>query len=201
MTFPVPESLKKYYEERAVFNAVNALVGVLDGTNVPELSREEAKNYNQALLMAAQVRADFVDLLFRIWDEVFVKAKIVREESFDNSHNIWYEGYLAISHYYDSGENGDRSDTLGVASGPTDGDTHTIYLYIERWDTNDHLAARPDCVPSGLEDWKIIADDNHWYFRNDPVDMVKFLEDPDPTLDRFRHEATKMAEFLANAPA
>ena len=119
MMFPVPESLKKYYEKRAIFNAVNALVGALDGTNAPELSREEVKNYNQALLMAAQIRTDFVDLLFRVWDEIFGKI-ITGKEWFDYRHNIWHEGYLAVSHYYGAVENGGRSDTLGVMTASTD---------------------------------------------------------------------------------
>ena len=202
MTFPIPQSLKKYYEERAVFTAVNELVGVLDGSKVPELSRKEAKDYNQALLMAAQVRADFVDFLFRVWDEAFgkEKGKIAGEEWFNSRYNIWYEGYLGVDYYYGTEDDDYRSNTLGVVT-PTDGDRHSICLYVGRFDRDEKLAARPACVPSGLEDWNIISDDNDsWWFRNKPVDMVEFLKNPDPTLERFRREAIKMAEFLASAP-
>lgn len=206
MTFPVPQSLKKYYEERAVFTAVNELVGVLDGSKVPaELSRKEAKDYNQALLMAAQVRADFVDLLFRVWDEIFEKAEVAGEEVFDSQKGytiycIWDEGSLGVHYYYGTEDDDCRSNTLGVVT-PTDGDRHSICLYVERFDRDEKLAAHPACVPSGLEDWNIISDDNDsWYFRNEPEDMVEFLKNPDPTLERFRREAIKMAEFLASAP-
>ena len=84
----------------------------------------------------------------------------------------------------------------------TYGNTHIICLYVERFDGDKAFAVRPACVPSGLEDWQIITDDNDsWWFRNEPVDMVEFLKNPDPTLDRFRREAIKMVDFLASAPA
>ena len=210
MTFPIPQSLKKYYEERAIFNAVNGLVEVLDGKSDQKLSREEAKNYNQALLMAAQVRADFGDLLFRVWDETFGKGKGEttgeewRKEWFESQaytiYKLWDKSCLGVSYYYDDEGNDPRSDTLGVMA-PQDGDRHSICLYVERFDSDVDLATRPACVPSGLEGWKIITDDNDsWWFRNEPVDMVEFLKNPDPTLERFRREAIKMAEFLARAP-
>ena len=204
MTFPIPQSLKKYYEERAVFTAVNRLVEVLDGKSVPPLSREETNNYNQALLMAAQVRADFVDLLFRVWDETFGKTEIVGGEVFDSQkeftiNNIWNSAYLEIWYYHGAEDNDWRSNTPGVMV-LTDGNRRFICLYVGRFDRNENYEARPACVPSGLEGWKITTEGgDHWRFQNEPVDMVKFLKDPDPTLDRFRREAIKMAEFLASA--
>ena len=206
MAFPIPRSLKKYYEERAVFKAVNELVGVLDGSQTPKLSRKEAKNYNQALLMAAQVRADFVDLLFRVWDETFWKAKITRKDTrkewLDSSPNNIWDGGLGVSNYYGAVKDGGQSDTLGVTMVSTDDDTHIIYLYVYRFDRDDVLAARPACVPSGLEGWEITpGDDDDWWFQNKSVDMVDFLENPGPPLDRFRREAVKMVEFLASSSA
>ena len=58
MTFPIPQSLKEYYGDRAVRSAVDALAEKLKGIDMPEVGWEEGRNYNQALLMAAQVRAD-----------------------------------------------------------------------------------------------------------------------------------------------
>ena len=204
MAFPIPRSLKKYYEERAVFKAVNELVGVLDGSKAPKLSRKEAKDYNQALLMAAQVRADFVGLLFRVWDETFGKAEIAVEERFYSQtytiSHIWEGGELGVSYYYGTGDRDHRSNTLGVMTSTGD-DLHKISLYVQRFDRNEDYAACPDRVPSGLEDWKIIPDDDNWWFQNESVDMVDFLENPGPTLDRFRRETIKMVEFLASPSA
>lgn len=205
MAFPIPRSLKKYYEERAVFKAVNELVGVLDGSKAPELSRKEAKDYNQALLMAAQVRADFVDLLFQVWDEVFGKAEISEKECFYSQmytiSHIWEKGELGVSYYYGAVEDGGRSNTLGIMTS-TDDALHEICLYVERFDGDDVMAGRPACDPFGSGDWKIKSGDNdNWWFQNEPVDMVQFLENPGPTLDRFRREAVKMVEFLASSSA
>ena len=205
MAFPIPRSLKKYYEERAVFKAVNELVGVLDGSKVPELSRKEAKDYNQALLMAVQVRADFVDLLFQVWDETFGKAGIAVEERFYSQtytiSHIWEGGELGVSYYYGTEDGDHRSNTLAVMTS-TDGDLHEISLYVQRFDRNEAPATRPACDPFGSEDWKTIPGvDNNWWFQNKSVDMVDFLENPGPTLDRFRREAVKMVEFLASSSA
>lgn len=205
MAFPIPRSLKKYYEERAVFKAVNELVGVLDGSKAPELIRKEAKDYNQALLMAAQVRADFVDLLFRVWDETFGKIEISVEESFCSQtytiSHIWKDRELGVSYYYGTKDDDYRSNILGVMTS-TDGDLHEISLYVRRFDRTGDVADSPDRVPSGLEDWKITPPDNDdWWFENESVDMVRFLEDPGPTLEQFRRQAIKMGEFLASSPA
>ena len=53
----ISESLRAYFDNKAVRRAVDELVDQLDGTDMPNCDWEEAKNYNQALLMAAQVRA------------------------------------------------------------------------------------------------------------------------------------------------
>ena len=53
MTFPIPASLTNHFGNPAVRRAVDALVDALDGNNMPESSWDEARSYNQALLMAA----------------------------------------------------------------------------------------------------------------------------------------------------
>ena len=60
-----PDSLRAYYDNgnKAVGRAVDALTGKLNGADMPDCDWKEAQNYNQALLMTAQVRADYVALL------------------------------------------------------------------------------------------------------------------------------------------
>ena len=208
MTFPIPQSLKKYYEKRAVFQAVNDLIKVLDGESVPKLSREEAKNYNQALLMAAQVRADFVDLLFRVYDETFGKAETVGEEYFESQRYttsyIWGNGELGVSYYYGTEDEDMRSNELGVMQ-ETNGKNNTICLWVARFSRREKSTSEPDDIPNSLGGWTIGYMQGKtwypWYFRTESVDIVKFIENPVPTLDRFRREAIKMVKFLKNTPA
>ena len=70
----VPASLCKYYQNRTVRQAVDSLIDGLDGKKTPEVNWMEARNYNKALLSAAQVRGDFIEFLFKIWEDSFGQA-------------------------------------------------------------------------------------------------------------------------------
>ena len=73
---------------------------------MPDCDWKEAKNYNQALLMAAQVRADYVALLFDIWDATFGSQSLdgLGHEYFDHEHLspnlIWSYQWLWRSYYW-----------------------------------------------------------------------------------------------------
>ena len=199
MTFPVPPSLKTYYGEPAVFKAVNDLAANLTGDKTPEGNREDARNYNQALLMTAQVRADFIDLLFRVWDETFGRADIVGKERFESKQftipKIWDWGWLGVRHF---AEDDGRSDLLYVYQ--TVGDP-AIGLAVERYSKNETPACPPKISLKGweiYECWTESRRDYNWAFTNDTVDMVEFLDDPLPTLRRFRRDAIEMANFLTH---
>lgn len=204
MTLPIHQSLKKYYKNRSVFNAVNDLVEVLDGSKTPKLNMREVKNYNQALLMAAQSRADFVDLLFRVWDETFGKAEFVGKECFESQAYtislIWESAELGVSYYYGTGDDDKRSNTLGVMQ-ETNGENNTICLWVQRFSKCEKPTSEPD-IPNGLGGWTIdYGEGDAWYFRNKPVDMVEFLDRPVPTIEQFRHDVIEMANFLKDTPA
>jgi len=117
----VPTSLCKYYQNKAVRGAVDSLIDVLDGNNTPEVSWAEARNYNKALLSAAQVRGDFIEFLFKIWEESFGEANPGRlqGEFFEWKHckpaKIWTSGELNRTYYRNGNpDNGGPSDVLGV---------------------------------------------------------------------------------------
>ena len=115
MTFPIPNSLQEYFGNLAVRNAVDSLAAALDGENAPQMGWDEARNYNQALLMAAQVRADLVDLLFRVWDATFGQANTLRlgVEYFDGQEDgfpaaVWRERHVERYYYPDEQDCGKR---------------------------------------------------------------------------------------------
>ena len=206
MTFPIPESLKHYFGDPAVRRAVNALADVLDGANMPDTSWDEARNYNQAILMAAQVRADFVDLLFRVWDATFGPANPAQlgEEYFADQHDgypaaIWNNLYVERYFYRDgrpADEDG-RSDGLFVWLVPRT--ERMMALGVERFTEGDDIAEIRADAADGLEGWHVAndVDDDYTYFSNDPIDITEFLDNPCPIVDQFRRDAVEMVNFLA----
>ena len=203
MTFPIPSSLQEYYGNQAVRNAVDALVDVLDGADMPEVGWDEARNYNQALLMAAQVRADLADLLFRVWDATFGQADPARlgEEYFNweeaSPAAIWRERYVERYYYRDdrpADEDG-RSDGLFVWLVPPT--KRTIALGVDRFAEGDDLAELPANATDGLEGWHIAMNDGCSYLSNQSVEIAQFLANPSQTLEQFHRDAVEMVNFLA----
>ena len=210
MTFPVPESLNQYFRDQAVRNAVEALVDALDGKNMPATGWDEARNYNQALLMAAQVRADFVDLLFRVWDATFGRANSAQlgEGYFTQIERrqegtpaaIWKNQYVEHYYYRDSrpADEDGRNDGLFVWLVPS---TKTIALGVERYSEGGDMPDLPRNAADGLKGWSIETNVQRnissTYFSNQPVDITEFLDNPCPVVDRFRRDAVEIVTFLA----
>ena len=199
MTFPIPESLQKYYGNQAIRNAVDAL----DGTGMPDSFWEEARNYNQAVLMAAQVRADPVDLLFRVREATFGQANPARlgEEYFDyekaSPAAIWKERYVERFYYRDDRpmEEGGRSDGLFVWLVPPT--MRTIALGVMRYSEDDSLVKLHANVAESLGGWHVAMEVNNGYnYFNRSVHIAQFLDDPCPALEGFRHDACEMVNFL-----
>jgi len=205
MTFHIPQSLKVYYGNVAVRRAVDALSANLNGTHMREVQWEEARNYNQALLMAAQVRADLVDLLFRVWDESFGQAEPDRlgEDLFhlnDEGHSlagIWKWKELVRYYYRDQRPPSEerRSDQLGVMVS----ENRHLKLLVVRYEQDDDTAD-PGAI-AGTEGWEIThyAQDGYDYLVNRSVDVRAFLDDPDTALALFRDDARAVVDALQQA--
>ena len=203
MTFPIPESLQKYYGNQAIRNAVDELVA-LNGTGMLDSFWEEARNYNQAVLMAAQVRADLVDPLFRVWEATFGQANPARlGEDCINYENaspatIWNERYVERFYYRDDRpkDEGGRCDDLFVWLVPPT--MRTIALGVMRYSEDDSLVKLHANAAESLGGWHVAMEVNndYNYFANRSVHMAQFLDDPCPALEGFRHDACEMVNFL-----
>ena len=184
MTFYIPQGLKEYYGNVAIRRAVDALSASLDGTNMPEVQWEEARNYNQALLMAAQVRTDLVDLLFRVWDESFGKAEPYRlgEDYFEwcegaySLSDIWKGKELGRFYYRDQLPPGEdkRSDGLGVNVS----ENRDLRLFVVRYEQGDSVA-EPGAI-AGTAGWESTHDATGGYDHlvNQSVDVRHFSTIP-----------------------
>ena len=117
----VPTNVCEYYQNEAVRCAVDSLIKVLDGKNTPEVNWMEARNYNKALLSAAQVRKDYIEFLFKIWEESFGQADPgrLRGQIFEwkrwTPESIWSNRGLYRCYYrIGNPDNRGPSDVLGV---------------------------------------------------------------------------------------
>ena len=93
-------ALRVYFSDDAVKRATDTLVGKLAGDKLPEMTWDEARNYNRALLMACQIRTEFVDLHFRIFEETFGTPNSMPGSQYFydycNPNYVWTEKYVEL---------------------------------------------------------------------------------------------------------
>ena len=199
-TVTIPESLREYYGNKAIRRAVDALVDMLDGADMPDCDWEDARNYNRALLMAAQVRADHLALLFDVWNATFgtsVPQRTMDEcFSFDYENQapgqIWESGFLYRSYYPDGDpEEQWRHHDLCVCLRDTNLELR-CYQYDE-----DYALIEPR-TPE-VEGWSITEpddDEEGSCLTNEGVNLADFLSDSDPVIERFAKDTDKIIEAL-----
>lgn len=196
-------SVREYYSNKAVRKAVDALLEELDGGDLPEVGWEEARTYNQALLMAAQVRADFVNFLFKVWDRSFGQAEPERlqGEYYDYKNgspaDIWGKGEL-LRYYYRNGnpDEGGPWDELGVK---VDSDKITFNLTVGRCENDESNYSVPEGMEA-LHGWEIMSNEYGMYLINKPVRLMDLNCEDTHTIERFAEDALRAVEFLIENP-
>lgn len=196
----IPESLRSYFDNKAVRRAVDELVEGLHGQDMPECDWEEAQNYNQALLMAAQVRADHFALLFKVWDTTFGGAAPHRllGEDFDyesHSPEICWDQPWVTRRYYRNGdpdENGQYDDLCVYFT------NDYLELRVCRYNEDDELVV--DGTPK-LERWSTQQeeDESGPYLVNERVSRADFFAEPDAVIHRFAEDAANVIQSLLEA--
>lgn len=194
--FEIPQSLREYFTSKRVQNAVNDLVGKLDGGDMIECEWSEAREYNQALLFAAQVRADFVDMLYRVWEATFGMHSPNRlgDEFFDyaalSPSGVWEEKCVEIDYYRNKEKaNEGRSDCL-ILMLVEEG----IGLYVYRFVDNENMLD-PGTV-ANTEGWVVEAEGRGNILANSRVKMMDFIADPDQVVRRFSDDANRIIAAL-----
>ena len=193
----VPNSVCEYYRNSAVRRSVDELVQSLDGNSTPEISWEEARNYNKALLTAAQVRADFIEFLFAVWERSFGQMEPERlgKEYFDyetySPEGVWDEKDLIINYYRNGDpEDGGRSDALGIAVN----ENNELYLHVSRYDEQEELEDFSNVeLPQG---WRLKYFEENGYLVNCSTNIFDFREDMAKIIERFSQDARTVVEYL-----
>ena len=193
----IPESLRSYFGNKAVRRAVDELVKQLHGRDMPECDWEEAQNYHQALLMAAQVRADYAALLFKVWDVSFGDAAPHRllGEDFDygnHSPKMCWEDPSVYRSYYRDGDPDEygRYDDLYVHF-------NEDYLELRVYRYNEDHELDVEGMPK-LERWSTQQEDDESgpYLVNDRVSRAEFFAQPDAVIHRFAEDAANVLQAL-----
>lgn len=202
--FEIPASLKAYFENKDLRRSVDALAEVLQGDEPPVMNWTDAKAYNRALLMAAQVRADHNDMLFNLWDQVFGVAVNIPRRSFEvdfeaencTPQEMFSQGLVwqTISRDGLDDENFEVAYELKIEH-----DKRFIHLSVSKWDATEEghvdFKVSPSKIPGGH--WKQDKNDDtviSAYSR--PIVLGDFLDDPDPHIEIMRQAAQEMVAYL-----
>lgn len=209
-TFEISASVKDYFDPDKfhVRQALDDLCKDLSGNIAPEInSIANLLDYNRALHMAAQLRADYVEMLILIWDKVFgyasrqnpslPRAKIDRQNY--KPVDIWSDQRFLQELYLPAGAKGKsrayelqvdiRDDDLSLIVCLYDGDEEG---YID-------LSGSPDEIGAGTN-WRREEDDDSTYYQTQGVEMVEFLRNPDAHIGSLRAAACEMINYLARRP-
>ncbi len=199
MTYTIPESLQAYFsDDRAVARAVDALVPDLAGKKCPEFEFDHIRNYNQALLMAAKVRADFIDVLFELWNGTFGAASaaaLFGEENLDpvssesTPYAIW-ENSQINRHYFGTQERGAACMTVTM-------DRWSRKVSLELWSDDDDF----DVSSLSADDWDAKTWDGNVYLRSTEVAISDLIADPHSTIEKLRGHAEAIVQALKNNEA
>jgi len=155
------ECLDRYFSNIAIRQAVDALVDKLDGTKPPDLTWKHAQQYSRALLIAAQVRADFIELMFDVWERTFGEAcrsefpnycenHWGRDVAFYGPEPVWNDGEIGRTYYRDNmPEKGGRNEEFYVETPKQS----TLCLRVYRFRDIDK---RNQFEEHDFENWEIL---------------------------------------------
>lgn len=202
--FEIPASLKAYFENKDLRRSVDALAEVLQGDEPPVMNWTDAKSYNRALLMAAQVRTDHNDMLFDLWDRVFGSAVNIPRRSFEvdleaedcTPHRMFEDGFVWQAMSREGLDDDDLEESYELM---IEHDRRVIYLAVSKWD-----ATESEYVDFTFAPGKIAG--GHWnphkneddvtFARSEAVDIGDFIDNPEPHIERMQQAAQAMVTYL-----
>lgn len=207
MTLIIPASVKNYYEDEKVRSSVDALLQNLDGAETFEnIDRNESRSYNLALLAAAQVRADYVEFLFSLWEDTFGKALqnegvgLVEKFYGDDGSapaKVWENGYISSLAY---GKGGANEGSIFYELTAWGADDKNIILSAHKW--NEEKGEYVDFDIKLTEDiynlWVVEKSEDNGSYLSSTVPFTEFIADPDAQLSRLRGAAEVLIRNLSS---
>lgn len=140
--YRTPESVNAYFQEPTTRAVVDSLVSTLDDPVLPDMDRHKLQSLSEGILLACQIRADFVGFMADLWANTFGAAleKSDLNEIFPDDctiKEVWSERYFWS--YITRGDNLEcRHFDLSVQ---IDQRSHAAMLRVWRYDENEELEA------------------------------------------------------------
>lgn len=163
MTLRYPDSVKCYFDNPKIYSSVNALIDASDGKKSSfSMDREEARMYNLALLSALQIRSDYIEFLYGIFDEIFGipinENKIhIREEFTESEHmpnSIWNNGYI----YSNITKINSKNNSIEISINEGGGGNLSIICLM--WDSSEEVYINFELNETlDLSAWEQVVDD------------------------------------------
>ena len=212
-SFKINPSLNDYFAptNEKLRVAANALCEVLQGEDMPQTnSMAEARAYNRALALAAQLRADYVEMLFNVWSTTFGREL---EEKYSGKFIVDYESeYRAINVIWG---NDDVYNVIFAKRLRNSGKEEVFALYVEADEGIIHIKvwkySRKDEVYLGFEFstdadqdgilWEVQEDedDNTKFMSSAGVSIAELIGSPITALVKLRQEAAAVLAFIAES--
>ncbi|WP_405405052.1 hypothetical protein [Paracoccus sp. Ld10] len=203
--FEIRDSIRAYFTNKPVRKALDSLSETLQGDSLPEMKWHEARNFNQAILMAAQARADHNEMLFEIWERTFGRAleQAAGEFEVDLEHDIctpdymWNEGIVwqSMSRHGLLQPGLVQAFELYVCAG-----LEGVYLLVAKWDGSQEAHGSFDFDPADIGDgsaWASMEDDDGDVVGQTPlVSLTDFMADPDQHIASMRDAAEDIVSYL-----
>lgn len=197
--FEIPESVIAYFQEPATRAVVDSLVSTLDDPVLPDMDRSKLINLSEGVLLACQIRADFVRFTAGLWGSTFgtALAESGLNEIFPDNctiKEVWTEKYFWS--YVTLGDDLERN-YFDLTVDIDNQRSHEVTLQVWRFNESDELqkfGSRPP-IP---DNWKQIKDED-----GDPllettikVTMVDLIANPGEALGQLSKAASAVVPFI-----
>lgn len=197
LPFEIPESVIAYFQIPVTRAVVDSLASTLDDPVLPDMDRSKLTNLSEGVLLACQIRADFVGFMAGLWGNTFgaALAKVDLNEFFPidcTIKAIWTEKYFWS--YVASGDDLDREHfelTVNVDSQRSP----KVTLQVRRFNANKPLRFGPRLpVPVG---WQRIKDEEGYQrLETAGFAMTQLIEKPGYVLGQFSESATAIVQLI-----
>ncbi|OCX65687.1 hypothetical protein BFP70_08705 [Thioclava sp. SK-1] len=199
LPFEIHESVQAYFQEADTRAVVDALVTMINDPDLPDMDRSKLTDLSEGVMLACQVRSDFVEFMADIWKNTFGAAleKIDLNEFFPENctiSEVWKEWHFWS--YVTRGDDLERSHfdlTVDIDSKRP----YEVTLRIWRYNDDDELqtfSSRlkvPDC-------WQRITDEGEQRLESTAkVTMESFIDNPDEALKPLKLAASAIVPLIA----
>lgn len=197
--FEIPESVIAYFQEPATRAVVDSLVSTLDDPVLPDMDRGKLINLSEGVLLACQIRTDFVGFMAGLWRDTFGAALAdsgLNEIFPDNCtiKEVWTKKYFWS--YVTLGDDLERNHfelTVDIDNQRS----HEVSLQVLLFNENDELQKFGPRLKVS-DNWQRITDEDgvQRLETTTNVTMAHLIANPDEVLGQLNQAASAIVPFI-----